>query len=185
MQPSTLLLLAAFAANCRPRPPLLTLPLPPGRHRHHCHHCLPSCRVALLSSHCPITALPYHCLIPPAGCCIASCCNALLLSSHRAALSLSCSICLLRCLPSCRPLVLSSCLPLVLLLSYYCAALSLSHLTGWLLHCLSSYRPLIVLLLHRSLVISLWLVVVSTLVALPSRPHVVPPPCPLIVLSLR
>jgi hypothetical protein len=46
MQPSMLLLPAAFAANCCPPPPTPPLPLPPGHHhchRHHSgrtHHCL-------------------------------------------------------------------------------------------------------------------------------------------------
>jgi hypothetical protein len=38
MQPSTLLLTAAFAANRRPSLPLPPLPLPLGRHHLHCHH---------------------------------------------------------------------------------------------------------------------------------------------------
>jgi hypothetical protein len=38
MQQSTLLLLAAFAANCRPLPPQPPLPLPLGRHHLHRHH---------------------------------------------------------------------------------------------------------------------------------------------------
>ncbi len=185
MRPLMLLLLAAFAANRCPPPPPPTLPLLPGRHCHHHHHCSPFRCATLSSSHRPITALPSCHLIAPAGCCVASRCTALSSSSHRAALSSSCSGWLLRCLPSRHPLVLLSCLPLVLSLSYHCAALSLSHLTGWLLHRLSSYRLLVILPLCRSLVVLLRLVVVSTLVAPPSCPHVVPPPRPLIVLSLR
>jgi hypothetical protein len=138
-----------------------------------------------LSSHRPIIALPSRRLIAPAGCCIASHRTALSSSSHRAALSSSCSGWLLRCLSSRRPLVLSSCLPLILLSSSHCAALLLSHLTGWLLRRLSSYCLLVVLSLRRSLVVLRWLVVASTLVTPPSRPHVVPTPRPLIVLSLR
>ncbi len=130
------------------------------------------------------------CMLPiiqntSAGCCVASRRTALSLSSHRAALLSSCSGWLLRCLPSRRPLVLLSCLPLVISSSYHCSTLSLSHLTGWLLRCLSSYHLLVVLLLCRSLVVLRRLVVASTLVAPPSHPHVVPPPCPLFVLSLR
>jgi hypothetical protein len=185
MQPPTLSLPAAFATNRRPPPPPLTLPLPPGRHYHHRHHCSPFRRATLLSSHRPITALPSRRLIAPAGCCVASLRTALSSSSHRTALSLSCSGWLLHCLPSHRPLVLSLCLPLVLSSSYHCAALSLSHLTGWLLRRLSLYRLLVVLSLRRSLVVLLRLLAASTLVAPPSRPHVMPPPRPLIVLSLR
>jgi hypothetical protein len=176
---------AAFAANrCPPSPPP-TLLLPPSRHCHHCHHCSPSRCAPLLSSHRPITALPSCCLIAPAGCCVFSRCTTLLSSSHRPALSLSCSGWFLHCLLSCRPLVLLLCLPLVLLLSYHCAALLLSHLTSWLLRRLSSYRLLVVLLLCHSLVVLRRLVVASTPVAPPSHPHVAPPPCPLIVLSLH
>jgi hypothetical protein len=74
--------------------------------------------------------------------------------------------------------------PLILSLSSHCAALLLSHLTGWLLRCLSSHCPLVVLSLRRSLVVLRRLVVALPLVALPSRPLNVPPSCPLIVLSL-
>jgi hypothetical protein len=143
-----------------------------------------SCRATPLSSHHPITALTSRRLIAPAGCCVASHCTALSLSSHRTALLLSCSGWLLRCLLSRRPLVLSSCLPLVISSSYHCGTLLLSHLTGWLLHCLSSYCLLVAFLLRHFLVVLRRLVVASTLVAPPSRPHV-PPPCPLVVLSLR
>jgi hypothetical protein len=90
------------------------LPLPPSCHRHHRHHCLPSCCAALLSSHRPITALPTRRLIAPAGCCVPSHRTALSSSSHCAALSSSCSGWLLHCLPSHHPLILSSCLPLIL-----------------------------------------------------------------------
>jgi hypothetical protein len=38
MRPSTLSLLAAFAANRRPSPPPPPLPLPLGHHRLHSHH---------------------------------------------------------------------------------------------------------------------------------------------------
>jgi hypothetical protein len=75
--------------------------------------------------------------------------------------------------------------PLILSSSSHCVALSLSHLTGWLLHCLSLYRPLVVLSLCYSLVILRRLILASTLVTLPSCPLVVPPPRPLVVLSLR
>ncbi len=69
-----------------------------------------------LSSHCPLVVLSLHCscCLAPAGCCVAS---------RRAALS------------SCRPLILS--------LSSHCTDLLLFHLTGWLLGCLSSHRPLV------------------------------------------
>jgi hypothetical protein len=72
------------------------------------------------------------------------------MSSHCAALLLSCaSWFLCRLLSQC-PLVLSLCCPLVLSSSSDCAALSLSHLTGWLLRRLLLHRPLIVLSLRRS-----------------------------------
>jgi hypothetical protein len=150
------------------------------------HAALSSSRCATpSSSHHPITALPSHRLIVPAGCCVNSHCSALSSSSHCAALLSSCIVWLLHCLPSRRPLVLSSCLPLIISSSHHCATLLLSHLNGWLLHRLSLYRLLVVLLLCRSLVVLPWLVVASTLIAPPSRPLVVPPPRLLIVLSLR
>ncbi len=96
--------------------------------------------------HCPLIVLSLRrsrCLAP-ASCCIASC---------RAALSLCC--------------------PLVLSLSSHCAALSLSHLTGWLLHRLSSRQPLVILLLLCSFIILRRLVVALPLVTLPSSPLVV------------
>jgi hypothetical protein len=110
---------AVFALICPPSP-LPTLPLSLSRHHHHCHHRTPSRCVALLSLHRPITALPACCLIAPAGCCVTSCCTPLLSSSHRAALSFSCSAWLLRSLPSHCPLVLSLCLPLVYSSSLSC-----------------------------------------------------------------
>ncbi len=174
--------------SCRPLAPLLSRHLAPAG----C--CINSCCATLLSSHCatplsshhPITALTSRRLIAPASCCIASCCTALSSSSHHAALSLSCSGWLLRCLPSCCPRVLSSwCLPLIISLSYHCGTLLLSHLTSWLLRHLSLYHLLVVLLLRRSLVVLHRLVVASTLVATPTCPHIVPPPSPLVVLSLR
>jgi hypothetical protein len=96
--------------------------------------------------HCPLVVLSLcrSCCLAPASCCIAS---------RRATLSL------------CRPLVLS--------VSSHCAALSLSHLTGWLLCCLSSCRPLVVLLLLHSFVVLRRLVVASPLVAPPSSPLIV------------
>jgi hypothetical protein len=75
--------------------------------------------------------------------------------------------------------------PLVLLLYSHCTALLLSHLTSWLLHCLSLHRPLVVLSLRRSLIVLHWLIVALPLVAPPSCPLVVPPSRPLIDLSLR
>ncbi len=81
---------------------------------------------ALLSSCCPLNVLPSHCLITPAGCCIASRCTALWSSSHCAALSLSCASWMLRCLLLHCPLVLLSCCPIVLSSSSHCAALLLS-----------------------------------------------------------
>ncbi len=176
---------------CRP---LLSPIVVHRRHRQRCR-CRRATTATTATIACPLVmplsrplivlSLPSCCLIAPAGCCVASRHTALSSSSHRAALSSSCSGWLLHCLPSRHPLVLSSCLPLVLLLSYHCATLLLSHLTGWLLHCLSSYRLLVVLSLRHSLVVLLRPVVASTLVVPPSRPHVVPPPRPLIVLSLR
>ncbi len=96
----------------------------------HCAALLSTCHATSLSSCRPITALTSRHLIPPAGCCVASCRTTLLSSSHRATLSLSCSGWLLRCLPSCCPLVLLLCLPLIISLSHYCGTLLLSHLTG-------------------------------------------------------
>jgi hypothetical protein len=78
--------------------------------------------------HRPITALPSRRLIAPAGCCVASRRTTLSLSSHRAALSSSCSGWLLHCLPSRRPLVLSSCLPLILSSPHSCPHLQPTHL---------------------------------------------------------
>jgi hypothetical protein len=72
--------------------------------------------------------------------------------------------------------------PLVLPLPSHCTALLLSHLTIWLLRCLSLHHPLVVLSLCRSLVILHRLFVASPLVTPPSRPLVVPPSHPLIVL---
>jgi hypothetical protein len=80
-----------------------------------------SCHATSLSSCHLITALPCH-LIAPAGCCVASHRTALSSSSHLTALWVSCSGWLLRQLLSRHPLILLSCLPLVLLV---CA--------GWLL----------------------------------------------------
>ena len=54
----------------------------------------------------------------------------------------------------------------------HCATVSLSHCTGWLLHCLSSCRPLVVLSLHHPLVVLHLLVAVLPLVA--------PTSCPLV-----
>ncbi len=72
--------------------------------------------------------------------------------------------------------------PLILSASSHFAALLLSHHTGWLLCRLSSYHPLVVLSLRRSLLVLHRLVVASPLVMPPSRPLVVPPSRPLIVL---
>jgi hypothetical protein len=160
--------------SCRP----LALPLschlaPAGSCVKSCHTTLSSSRRATpSSSHRPITVLPSCCLIAPAGCCVASRCTILLLSSHRAALSSSCTGWLLHCLLPPRPLILLLCPLLVLLSSYHCATLLLSDCTGWLLRCLSSYRLLVVLFLCCSLVILRRLVVASTLVAPPSCHHV-------------
>jgi hypothetical protein len=165
---------AAFATNHRPPPPPPTLPLPPGRHRHHRHHHLPSCCAALLSSHCPITALPSCCLIALAGCCIASCRTALLLSftvppsCHLAPAgccvasrhtTLSSSHCAslssfhhpITAPPSCCLISPAGCCVAshctAFLLSSCSAALSLSC-SGWLLRQLSSRRPLTLTLCH-------------------------------------
>ncbi len=139
---------------------------------------------ALLSSCCYLTAMPSHCLILPADCCIPSCCTALLLSSHSATLLSSCTGWLLHRLLSCRPLVLSLCCPLVLSSFSQSAVLLSSHCTGWLLHCLLLHCPLVVLSLRCPLVILLQLVVALPLVALPSCPLVMLPSHPLFVLSL-
>jgi hypothetical protein len=72
--------------------------------------------------------------------------------------------------------------PRTLLVSSHFVALLLSHLTGWLLCRLSSYRPLVVLSLRHSLLVLRRLVVTSPLVTPPSRPLVVPPSRPLIFL---
>ena len=74
---------------------------------------------------------------------------------------------------------------LVLSLSYHCAALLLSHRAGWLLRCLLSHRPLVVLSPRCPLVVLLRLVVALPPVTPPSRPLVVPPSRPFVVLSLR
>jgi hypothetical protein len=91
-----------------------------------------------LSSHC--TALS---LLAQAGCCVASCCVALLsschaaLSSYRHPLTALPSCCLISpagcCIASCRT---------ALLLFSHSAALSPSY-AGWLLHCLLSRHPLV------------------------------------------
>jgi hypothetical protein len=77
-------------------------------------------------------------------------------------------------------LALLSCRSLVLSLSYHCAAHSLSHCAGWLLRCLLSHRPLVVLSPRRPLVILLWLVVALPPVTPLSRPLVVPCTCPFV-----
>jgi hypothetical protein len=147
----------------------------------------PSRRAALSFSPRPLTAPPSHCLISPAGCCVASHCTALSLSSYSAALIV------LRWLvveltliapPSCRA-ALSSCRPLVLSSSSHCAALLLSHLTGCLLRRLSSHRPLVILLLRHPLVVLRKLVVALTLIVPPSCPLIMPLSCPLVVLYLK
>ncbi len=104
-----------------------------------------------------ILSLRCSCRLALSGCCIAS--------HHRAALL------------SCHLLVLSS--------SSHCAALLLSHLTGWLLRCLLLHRPLVVLSLRCSFVLLCRLVVALILVAPPSHPLVVPPTRPLVVLYLK
>ncbi len=77
-------------------------------------------------------------------------------------------------------LALLSCCSLVLSSSYHCAAHSLSHCAGWLLHPLSSHRPLVVLSPRRPLVVLLWLVVALPPIMPSSCPLVVPPSCPFI-----
>jgi hypothetical protein len=82
-------------------------------------------------------------------------------------------------------LTLSPCRSLVLSSSYHCAALLLSHHTSWLLRCLLSHRPLVVLSPRCPLVVLLRLVVALPPITPPSHPLVVPPSCPFVVLSLR
>ncbi len=91
----------------------------------------------------------------------------------------------MRQLSSRRPLVLTSCHPLVLSSSYHCTALLSSHPAGWLLRCLLSHRPLVVLSPRRPLVVLLRLVVALPPVTPPSCPLVVPPSRHFFVLSLH
>jgi len=135
--------------------------------------CIASCCPVVLSSHCPLTAPPFHRLITQANCCIASLCAAVL-SSRRATLSSShrpltshCTAFLSLiaqagcCLASrhaavCHPFVVSLrrlAVAFVLSSSSHCTILSLSC-AGWLLcclllrrpHVLSSHCPLVLLL---------------------------------------
>ncbi len=167
----TAVVIAATNVSCRP------LTVPPSCCLAQAGCCVASRRNALLSSRCaalssyrhPLTAPPSCCLISPAGCCVASCCTALALSSHSAALVV------LRRLVVASPLVsppsrcatlLSSPHPLTappshclispagccvasrhaaLSLSSYLFALS-SSCAGWLLCRLSLRRPLVLLL---------------------------------------
>jgi hypothetical protein len=80
----------------------------------------PSRCAALSSSPCPLTVPPSHCLISPAGCCIASHHASLLSSSYSFALSSSCAGWLWHCLSSHCPLVLLS-----------SSTLNLSSLGSW------------------------------------------------------
>jgi hypothetical protein len=137
-----------------------------------CRAALSSSHCAALSSSChPLTAPPSCCLISPAGCCVTSCCTALSSSSHSTALIVLRRLVVVLPLvapPSRRAALLSSPRPLPvlpsccfispagcciascgtnLLLSSHSAAL-LSSCAGWLLHCLSLHRPLILLSCH-------------------------------------
>jgi hypothetical protein len=107
-----------------------------------------------------------------------------MLSSHSAALSLSCTGWLLHCLLSRRPLVLLSCCPLVLSLFSLCSALLLSHHASWLIHCLFLHRLLVVLSLRRPLVVLHRLVVALPLGAPSSCPLIVLSSCPLVARQL-
>jgi hypothetical protein len=91
----------------------------------HCHaqaSCVapPSRCAVLLSSPCPLTVPPSHCLISPAGCCVASRHAAYLSSSYSFALLSSCAGWLLRCFSLHSPLVVSS-----------SSTLNLSSLGSW------------------------------------------------------
>jgi hypothetical protein len=77
-------------------------------------------------------------------------------------------------------LALLSCRSLILSSSYHCTAHSSSHRASWLLHQLSSHRPLVVLSMRHPLVILLWLVVALPPVMPPSHPLVVSPSRPFV-----
>jgi hypothetical protein len=55
-----LLMPATFAANHRPSLPLPPLPLPPGRHHLHCHHCGQTCRCSLPKKEATAAAPPVY-----------------------------------------------------------------------------------------------------------------------------
>ncbi len=136
-----------------------------------CHHChLHRCQSAtLFLSH--LTVWLLLCLLSHRPLIVLS-----LRQSHRLALA-GC------CIASCRATLLL-CRSLILSLSSHCATLLLSHLTGWLLRCLLSHHPLVVLSLHHSFVVLRQLIVALPLTMPPSCPLVVPPSCPLVVLYL-
>jgi hypothetical protein len=60
MQPSMLLLPAAFAANHRPSLPPPPLPLLPGRHHLHRHHCGQTCQCSLPKKEATTAAPPAY-----------------------------------------------------------------------------------------------------------------------------
>ncbi len=60
MPPSTLLLPAAFAAKHRPLPQAPLLPLPPGHHHLHRHHCGQTCRRSLPKKEATAAAPPAY-----------------------------------------------------------------------------------------------------------------------------
>ena len=104
-------------------------------------------------------ALPSHCLVAPAGCCIASC--------HPLVVPPSCQLVAPGCcrIASPRPLVVPR------------ATLSSSRRAGWLLHCLLPCRPLVILLSCCATSCCLVapagcraIISCRSLIALPSRP---------------
>jgi hypothetical protein len=172
----TAVVIAATNVSCRPltAPPSCCLAQAGCCVASHCNALSFSCCAALSSYRHPLTALPSCCLISPAGCCVASHCTALSSSSHSAALIILRQLVVALPLvapPSCCAALLSC--PRPLTASSHCTALSLSHLTGWLLRCLSSRCPLVVLLLLCSFVVLRRLVVALPLVAPPSSPLIV------------
>jgi hypothetical protein len=133
-----------------------------------------SCLAAILSSSCLLTEPRSHCLVAPAGCCVASRRVAVSSSRRAAALSSYCppltappSCCLVMlagcCVASCRDTVLSS-------------------------RCAAHSRPFVVLSLRHPLVASSRRLVVASPLASPPPSHplvVLPHSRPTVVLSLR
>jgi hypothetical protein len=146
---------------------------------------VPAC--CYIASPCPLIALPSHRLVMPAGCCIASC-------RHLVAPP-SCQLIAPACCRNASPRSLVS--PRAALLS--------SLRAGWLLHCLLTHHPLVVLP-SRHLIVPPLVVLLRQLVVAPSslvvlslhRPLVIsscwlvvalhvlaPPSCPLVIVHRR